>query len=376
MINEANKNVLHFRWAVFVFSLLIGFFPSVVPAVENVTTETLNDPQALAILEESGTVFFQEDFEDGNFNEWFDAWGPPEVLRDPHLAHTGDYSLRCLAPYEDDDSSTSSIKYWFHPGYDKVHYRFYCKFEDDFNQGWGMHFCSIYAVQGDNKWGEMGKAGIKPNGDDRFGTGFEPWSSWESLPSPGRMQFYTYWHEMQPDIYDDNGDGIPDIHYWGNSFSPNPPLIPERDRWYCMEIMIKSNDAGQDNGEMAAWIDGQLYMHLKGFNWRTTNDLKLKRITLGVYIHNNPKANVVWFDDVALSSGYIGPVDALSVTDSNSQSNPSGSNSTNSPANETDSGANNGGSGGCFISTIEVSVDETATYWNSSDANVMERVLR
>ncbi len=376
MINEKNKIVLHFRWAVFVFSLLIGFIPSVVSAVEDVTNETLNDPHALAILEESGTVFFEEDFEDGNFNEWFDAWGPPEVLRDSRRAHTGDYSLRCLATYEDDDSSTSSIKYWFHPGYDKVHYRFYCKFADDFNQGWGMHFCSIYAVQGNNKWGEMGQAGIKPNGDDRFGTGFEPWSSWESLPSPGRMQFYTYWHEMQPDIYDDNGDGIPDIHYWGNSFFPNPPLIPERDRWYCMEIMIKSNDAGQDNGEMAAWIDGQLYMHLKGFNWRTTNDLKLKRITLGVYIHNNPKANVVWFDDVALSSGYIGPVDALSVTDSNSQSNPSGSNSTNSPANETDSGANNGGSGGCFISTIEVSVDETATYWNSSDANVMERVLR
>ena len=221
-----------------------------------------------------------------------------------------------------------------------------------------MHFCSIYAVQGDNKWAEMGKAGIKPNGDDRFGTGFEPWSSWESLLSPGRMQFYTYWHEMQPDIYDDNGDGIPDIHYWGNSFFPNPPLIPERDRWYCMEIMIKSNDAGQDNGEMAAWIDGQLYMHLKGFNWRTTNDLKLKRITLGVYIHNNPKANVVWFDDVALSSGYIGPVDALSVTDSNSQTSQSDSNSTNSQANQTDSGGNNGGSGGCFISTINLSLND------------------
>jgi hypothetical protein len=84
----------------------------------------------------------------------------------------------------------------------------------------------------------------------------------------------------------------------------------------------------------------------------------LKRITLGVYIHNNPKANVVWFDDVALSSGYIGPVDPLSVTDSNSQTIPSGSNSTNSQANQTNSGGNKGGSGGCFISTIKVSMND------------------
>ncbi|MGD8335388.1 MAG: hypothetical protein PVH97_13085 [Desulfobacterales bacterium] len=289
--------------------LIISLIHGAAGAVEEVTTQTLNDPQALAELEEKGTVFFSEGFENGNFNEWFDAWGPPEVIRDPSKAHTGKHVLRCLARYQGDDASTSSIKYWFHPGYDKVYYRFYCKFADNFNQGWGMHFSSLYAVQGDNKWAEMGKAGIKPEGDDRFGTGLEPWNDWESLPPPGRMQFYTYWHEMQPDIYDDNGDGQPDIHYWGNSFYPNPPITPARNRWYCMEIMIKSNDTGQDNGEMAAWIDGQLYMHLKGFNWRTANDLKLKRITLGVYIHNNPKDNVVWFDDVALSTGYIGPTE-------------------------------------------------------------------
>ncbi len=118
--------------------------------------------------------------------------------------------------------------------------------------------------------------------------------------------------------------------------------------------MIKSNEAGQDDGEMAAWLDGQLYMHLKGINWRTTNDLKLKRITLGLYIHNNPKANVVWFDDVALSGGYIGSVDQSDVTGSNSQTNPTGSNSTNSHSGQTDSGGNSSGSGGCFIGALNV----------------------
>jgi len=249
-------------------------------------------------LEEPGAVFFEDDFEDGSYDEWFDAYGPPQIIEDPALAHSGTKVLKCIAAYNSGNSSTSSIKYWFHPGYDKVYYRWYCKFDSTFDQGWGMHFCSLYAVEGDNMWNQMGMAGIKPEGDDRFGSGFEPWSDWGSLVPPGRMQFYAYWHEMLPD---NQGN------YWGNVFYPDSAIIPERGRWYCMEMMIKANDAGQDNGEIAAWIDGELYMHLTGFNWRTTDDLKIKRISLGIYIHNNPQENVCWFDDVVLSTGYIGP---------------------------------------------------------------------
>jgi len=249
-------------------------------------------------LEEPGTIFFEDDFEDGNYDDWFDAYGPPEVIDNIQTAHSGSKALRCTAVYNNENSSTSSIKYWFHPGYDKVHFRWYCKFDSTFDQGWGMHFCSLYAVEGDNKWNQMGMAGIKPDGDERFGSGFEPWSSWETLTPPGRMQFYAYWHEMLPD---NSGP------YWGNVFYPDSIIIPERGRWYCMEMMIKANDAGDDNGEMAAWIDGKLYLHLTGFNWRTTNELKIKRISLGIYIHNNPKDNICWFDDIVLSTGYIGP---------------------------------------------------------------------
>lgn len=248
-------------------------------------------------LEEPGIIIFEEDFEDGNYDDWFDAYGPPEIIDNTESAHSGRRALKCTAVYNDGNSSTSSIKYWFHPGYEKVYFRWYCKFDSTFDQGWGMHFCSMYAVEGDNKWNQMGMAGIKPDGDDRFGSGFEPWSNWETLPPPGRMQFYAYWHEMLPD---NQGN------YWGNVFYPDSFITPERDRWYCMEMMIKANDAGYDNGEIAAWIDGELYMHFTGFNWRTTNELKIKRISLGIYIHNNPKENICWFDDVALSTGYIG----------------------------------------------------------------------
>ncbi len=86
-------------------------------------------------LEEPGTIFFEDDFEDGNYDDWFDAYGPPEIIDNVQTAHSGNKALRCTAFYNDSNSSTSSIKYWFHPGYDKVHFRWYCKFDSTFDQG-------------------------------------------------------------------------------------------------------------------------------------------------------------------------------------------------------------------------------------------------
>ena len=63
------------------------------------------------------------------------------------------------------------------------------------------------------------------------------------------------------------------------------------------------------NGELAAWIDGKLYVHYKGFRWRITADVKLKRFDIGVYVHQARQDNTVWYDDVALSTGYIGPTE-------------------------------------------------------------------
>ena len=73
------------------------------------------------------------------------------------------------------------------------------------------------------------------------------------------------------------------------------------------EQMIKANTPGKADGELAAWIDGKLYIHYTGFRWRTTDRVKLKRFNIGVYIHQCTQDNTVWYDDVALSTGYIGP---------------------------------------------------------------------
>ena len=84
-------------------------------------------------------------------------------------------------------------------------------------------------------------------------------------------------------------------------------VVLGRDKWYCLEHMIQANDPEVANGELAAWIDGRLYIHYTGFCWRTTRDVRLKRFGIGVYVHRATQDNTVWYDDVVLSTGYVGP---------------------------------------------------------------------
>jgi hypothetical protein len=100
-----------------------------------------------------------------------------------------------------------------------------------------------------------------------------------------------------------------DGHYWGNMLGPEEKerIVPPRDRWLCLEHMIRANDVGQANGELAAWLDGKLYIHYQGIRWRSSDVVRIKRLDLGIYIHAAAKDNTVWFDDIAASTGYIGP---------------------------------------------------------------------
>ena len=122
------------------------------------------------------------------------------------------------------------------------------------------------------------------------------------------MFCYTYWMDMKIDK---------DGHYWGNMMTPQDQarIVPERGRWYCIEQMIKVNTikdtpagkVAQADGELAAWIDGELYLHYTGFRWRSAEAVRIKRASLQVYVHQARQDNTVWYDDFVVSTGYIGP---------------------------------------------------------------------
>ena len=226
------------------------------------------------------------------------------------------------------------------PGYDKLHYRFYVKFAPDCAPI--HHFFHVGGYHPATPW-PQGGAGQRPRGSERFSTGVEPFgNNW-------RWDYYSYWMEMR--------GSPPRGQTWGNSFIHDRAINVQRGKWTCAELMMKMNDVGQSNGEMALWIDSQLVSHLgpgfprgkwvydkfipggggegvrwndetrgperlafpregkpfEGFRWRSDEDLKLNFLWLLCYITKAPTDHVsnIWFDNIVVAKEYIGPIEPL-----------------------------------------------------------------
>lgn len=184
------------------------------------------------------------------------------------------------------------------------------------------------------------KAGQPTDGSKAFWLGIEPFGKkWQ-------WDYYTYWCEMR--------GSPPRGQTWGNSFIHNDRLAVRRGKWTCIEAMVKMNDIGKSNGELALWIDGEQVSHLgagfprgkwefdkfkpgeqgegvtwnrntgqresfttqpggdpfEGFNFRTDKALNVNFVWLYTYITKGTKGhtNRVWFDDLVVAKEYIGPI--------------------------------------------------------------------
>ncbi|MBM4041365.1 MAG: hypothetical protein FJ290_22925 [Planctomycetes bacterium] len=223
------------------------------------------------------------------------------------------------------------------PGYEKLHVRFYVKFDPDC--GPIHHFFHVGGYNPPTRWAQGG-AGTRPRGNERFTTGVEPFgNAW-------RWDFYSYWMEMR--------GSPPRGQTWGNSFLSDAAVKAERGKWVCAELMMKLNDVGDSNGEQALWIDGKLVGHLgkgfpkgkwtfdrflkdqggdairwndakgdrerfrvaeggepfEGFRWRNNEALKINFLWPLFYITKSPDGHVskVWFDQIVAARDYIGPL--------------------------------------------------------------------
>lgn len=272
------------------------------------TLTTLADAAKLAELEKSGRILFEDDFEtEGSLARYFEVRGAEggRTLRtvDSALAHRGTGALQLTSPASEGRSSGAGVSGWLGDvGHRRVHLRYYLKFAADYDQGNLNHTGGcLVAAAGTNKWAGMGTAGILPTGEDHFSSAFETWRDWGRAASPGFAHLYTYWMEMKRDR---------DGNYWGNMLGPQTEqrIVPPRGQWTCFELMLRANEVGEADGELAAWIDGKLYVHYTGLRWRKGADVLLKRFGLDVYVHRAERANVVWYDDLVVSTGYVGPV--------------------------------------------------------------------
>lgn len=283
------------------------------------------------------TVLLAEDFETGTIADLSKKWTevsnkdgkPLSFVEDAVPGSRGKRSLRVTATFGHDNGG-----HLFTPlarGVDLAFARFYVKFPAD--AGYVHHFVWMGGLNPVTRWPNP-KAGTRPEGGDRFSVGIEPWGERGRHSPPGVWSFYVYWPEMKI-----SADG----KYWGNGLRPvKDPVVP-KDRWQCVEFMIRMNSKPDArDGELALWLDGKLVAHFKpgsprgpwsgigfrllekggepfeGFLWRTDPKLQISNFWLEHYVTetslrgngvaNPPPENRVQFDDVVVATEYVGPI--------------------------------------------------------------------
>ncbi|MBX3464893.1 MAG: hypothetical protein KF830_17125 [Planctomycetes bacterium] len=280
--------------------------PPPTPYPQLCTAATRADADALARLARPGQVLFADGFDaEDSLAAYFEIRGRAEgnaaIATGPAAVRAGTGSLRLTAPANDGQASGSSAQLWLgDAGHDVVHLRYWIRYAPDYDQG-DLHHTggSIAGVAGAGKWSGMGGAGQRPRGDDHFSTRVEGWRDWRRHDPPGYLLTYSYWMDMRRDR---------DGNYWGNLLGPEAGerRVPRRGAWQCVELRVAVNTPGEADGELAVWLDGDLYLHYRGFRWRSSADVRIKRIGLLTYVHAARRDNTAWFDDLVVATGYIG----------------------------------------------------------------------
>ena len=277
-------------------------------------------------IQSDPAVLFASGFEEG-----FAGWSAfnnkvSEIISHPDSSVSGNNVLKTTATRG--KNTGGDVDYKIKPEQTQIYLRFYTKL--DRNTVSPHHFVKIRAITE----GASTSAGQKPLGDKAFWTGIEPLAN-------NTWNFYTYWHEMHSwQSWNGASDGRPNPYY-GNVFTVPGQTPFKKGEWICVEAMVKANTPGQYDGEQAFWINGEKIGHWKageplgawrgdkfvinygdnpqpfeGFNWRTSEDVKINQIKLQWYISDEhmikknatQDANSVFFDNVVVSTKYIGPM--------------------------------------------------------------------
>ncbi|MBK7578593.1 MAG: hypothetical protein IPI67_00170 [Myxococcales bacterium] len=202
-------------------------------------------------------------------------------------------------------------------GYDKLYFRAFFKLAPDHERV--HHFLSIGGSQ--KYWDAYGNAGCRPDGTRHMGT------TVDFKPLTHSTFFYSYFPDMKcesaascsnyadPKAICDGcaTKGMPCTNglecCWGETLAPSPEVTLPLDKWVCLEMMMKANDPGKSNGEMAYFIDGVPAHQLTTMAFRATSDLKLNMVRLQHYLETSDAkshSNRIWFDDVVVSTEPIG----------------------------------------------------------------------
>jgi hypothetical protein len=232
-------------------------------------------------IAEDPAVIFVENFESGELDNWPGGHQREraQIIEEPANVHSGRRALEWAVPVGD---TGGHIYHWLEPGEDTVYARLYWKLAEDWTvtrmHGWGISAQAPgVSVPGD--------AGRRADGTNKF-------CALVDRPDQD-LTLYVY-HPDQKGRY---GDGF------------RSGFKLELGRWYCVEVMQKANRPGNRDGEQALWVDGVLVARWTGLRFRDVPQLKINKVVLMLYLHENPRGlNRCWYDDLVVAREYIGPI--------------------------------------------------------------------
>jgi hypothetical protein len=275
-------------------------------------------------IEKDPAVVFHADFEDcrttADLSQTWDVMYNGEhlsITEDAANVNGGRRALEITIPKQEKSLSVDVGRNLAETR-DVLFLRFYTRFQ----QGYDLPRTSSHnggSISSGYYPGGAATPGKRADGHNKFIANFETEIvSPGSPPAPGPLNIYIY-HPEQRSNYGDHfypsglvqpNTSLP--HAFGPHFVPRPDFVPETDRWYCCEYMLRANTPGQRDGRVACWVDGKLIADFPGLRFRDIATLKIDRFDVGLFIAKNTvRENKKWYDDVVAATSYIGPrVDA------------------------------------------------------------------
>ena len=268
-------------------------------------------------IEADPAVLFHDDFESNDLAEkWDNRFQEADlrIVEAPGDTHGGKRTLEFTVPRQQAELSNGVVKR-LRGGQDVVFLRYYSKFDKGFDQVGSSYNGGMLEAQAPGV--PFSTPGTRADGRNKFIVCLENWRGDGATASPGELNVYCY-HPEQRSEYGDHffpsGKVLPFSARPGNfgaHFISRPDIVPDLGRWYCFELMVKANTAGQRDGRIAFWLDGRLAADFQDLRLRDVDTLRIDSASLSLHIKSNTvRDNRKWYDDVVVATGYIGPMAA------------------------------------------------------------------
>jgi hypothetical protein len=198
-------------------------------------------------IENDPDVVFVEKFDEGSIMAASARWDPnpdnPQAMSIVQgMAPAGSKAgVSSKWHYESTTAFTVGFVKTFTPGYEQLWFRYYVNIAAAGDPIW--HF---FRLGGGSPFGG---ANVKPDGTDRFATAVEPNYTRQ------KWDFYTYWMDMRAD----SAGNFYGNNFLGEDFGSCKDLAPPvaTGQWLEVEMMVKVNAVGAEDGEQAFWIEGE-----------------------------------------------------------------------------------------------------------------------